>query len=89
MVKKKKEQKKDGTIQLKALEKANIFKKLHSELNGDLKEKNCLRDIPNLLPKQPKTTTPRLHVTYPTTRENPTENKHPPELLKAIPTIRW
>ena len=88
MVQKKKEQKKDGTIQLKALEKANIFKKLHSELNGDLKEKNCLRDIPNLLPKQPKTTTPRL-VTYPTTRENPTEIKHLPELLKAIPTIRW
>ena len=88
MVQKKKEQKIDGTIQLKALENAHIFKKLYSELAGDLKEKNCLRDIPNLLPKQPKTTTPRL-VTYPTTRENPTEIKHLPELLKAISTIRW
>ena len=45
---------------------ANIFKRIYSELVGGL-QKNCQRHPTNLLAKQLKTTTARLHATYPMT----------------------
>ena len=56
--------KKDDTIQFEALESTNIFKRFYSEL--DL-QKKFQRHPTNLLAKQPKTTAPRLHATYPMT----------------------
>ena len=49
---------KDGAIKFEALENANTFKRIYSELAGGLREK---------LVKHPKTTTPRLRATYPMT----------------------
>ena len=51
--------KKDGAIRFEALENANTFEKFS--------KKNCQGHPTNLLVKQPKTTTPRLHATYPMT----------------------
>ena len=53
--------KKDDAIQFEALEYANTFKRFYSELAGGLQE-NLSRAPNNLLVKQPKTTTPRLHA---------------------------
>ena len=55
---------KDGAIELEALENANTSKSFYSGLAEGLQEK--LRRAPNKF-KQPKTTTPRLHATYPMT----------------------
>ena len=57
---------KDGSIQFEALENANTFKRFYSELAGGLQE-NCQGRPTSLLVRGPKTTTPRLHATYPMT----------------------
>ena len=57
---------KDGSIQFEALENANTFKRFYSELAGGLQE-NCQGHPTSLLVRGPKTTTPRLHATYPMT----------------------
>ena len=56
---------KDGAIQFEALENANTFYFKGSTLNyPEASKKNCQGHPTNLLVKQPKTTTPRLHATY-------------------------
>ena len=59
---------KDGAIQFEALENANTFYFKGSTLNyPEASKKNCQGHPTNLLVKQLKTTTPRLHATYPMT----------------------
>ena len=52
--------KKDGATQFEALENANTFKRLAGG-----RQKNYQEHLTNLLVKQQKTTTPRLHAAYP------------------------